>query len=255
MAAFTYGISTRMGRDLQGRIRDHFSRTLKGLSPQQKEEKAQSKDAAAMRKALQEMIALSSTELKHTARKLTLPHDYQYDDAKPKDSVSPAPIFGNTHWQLGTDNKVDAYGKWLTSPKTPALPRSLPTGCGKRFSVGGLVEPTDDWRDDTQASIPELLDHLEKLMIRVDYDLREFQRVLLSVKAFGREATHYEVANDQPYYFEGPLLSRMSAEQLWDSFVSLSVPYADERVRDPNAIKEKLSRFCRIPEKNGRFGT
>ena len=36
----------------------------------------------------------------------------------------------------------------------------------------GLVEPVDDWRDDTEASIPELLDHLEKLMVRVDYDLR-----------------------------------------------------------------------------------
>ena len=33
MAAFTYGISTRMGRDLQGRIRNHFSKALKGLSP------------------------------------------------------------------------------------------------------------------------------------------------------------------------------------------------------------------------------
>ena len=75
-------------------------------------------------------------------------------------------------------------------------------------------------------------------MIRLDYDLREFQRVLLNVKAFGREATDYELANDQPYYFEGPILTRMSAEQLWDSFVSLSIPYADERVRDQKVIKE-----------------
>ena len=108
----------------------------------------------------------------------------------------------------------------------------------------GLVEPADDWRDDTQASIPELLDHLEKLMIRVDYDLREFHKRASQRKGVGAEATHYEVANDQPYYFEGPILTRMSAEQLWDSFVSLSIPYADERVRDQKVIKEKLSRFA-----------
>ena len=47
-----------------------------------------------------------------------------------------------------------------------------------------LVEPIDDWRDDTVASIPELLDHLEQLMVRVDYDLREFQRVLFQARAF-----------------------------------------------------------------------
>ena len=113
----------------------------------------------------------------------------------------------------------------------------------KKIFGRGLVEPADDWLDDTQASIPELLVHLEKLMIRLDYDLREFQRTS-RVKAFGREATDYELANDQPYYFEGPILTRMSAEQLWDSFVSLSIPYADERVRDQKVINEKLSRFA-----------
>ena len=109
--------------------------------------------------------------------------------------------------------------------------------------VGGLVEPVDDWRDDTQASIPELLEHLEKLMVRVNFDLREFQRILFNVKAFEREATNYEIANNEPYFFESPVLSRMSAEQLWDSFVSLSIPYSDERIRDPRIIEEKLKRF------------
>ena len=244
MAAFTYGISTRMGRDLQGRIRNHFSKALKGLSPQQKKKKAQSKDAAAMRKALQEMMRPLQYGAQHTARKLTLPHDYQYDDAKPKDVVLPAPIFGKTSGKLDADNQVDSYGKWLTSTENPRFTKVIANRMWKKVFGRGLVEPADDWRDDTQASIPELLDHLEKLMIRVDYDLREFQRVLLNVKAFGREATHYEVANDQPYYFEGPILTRMSAEQLWDSFVSLSIPYADERVRDQKVIKEKLSRFA-----------
>jgi hypothetical protein len=41
----------------------------------------------------------------------------------------------------------------------------------------------------------------------------------------------------------------MSAEQLWDSFVSLSVPYADERVRDQTIIEEKLKRFAQYQEK------
>ena len=249
MAAFTYGISTRMGRELQGRIRDHFSKTVKGLSPQQRKRKAQSKESAAMRKALQEMMRPLQYGAQHTARKLTLPHDYQYEDAKPKDSVSPAPIFGEALEGVDDENKVDLYGKWMTSKKNPRFTKVIANRMWKKVFGRGLVEPVDDWRDDTQASIPELLDHLEKLMMRVDYDLREFQRVLLNVKAFGREATDYEVATDQPFYFEAPILSRMSAEQLWDSFISLSVPYADERVRDQTIIEEKLERFAQYQEK------
>ena len=202
-----------------------------------------------MRKALQEMMRPLQYGAQHTARKLTLPHDYQYEDAKPKDAVSPAPIFGETLEGVDNENKVDLYGKWMTSKKNPRFTKVIANRMWKKVFGRGLVEPVDDWRDDTQASIPELLDHLEKLMIRVDYDLREFQRVLLNVKAFGREATDYEVANDQPFYFEAPILSRMSAEQLWDSFVSLSVPYADERVRDQTIIEEKLERFAQYQEK------
>ena len=91
--------------------------------------------------------------------------------------------------------------------------------------------------------------HLEKLMVRLDYDLREFQRVLLNLEAFEREAVNYEVASDQPFYFEGPVLSRMSAEQLWDSFVSLSIPYADERLLDQSVVQERLKRFSQYQDK------
>jgi len=90
---------------------------------------------------------------------------------------------------------------------------------------------------------------LEKLMVRVDYNLKEFQRILLNVKAFDREAVNYEIANVQPYYFEGPILTRMSAEQLWDSFISLAIPYSDERIRDPKIIENKLDRFAEYQDK------
>jgi hypothetical protein len=249
MAAFTYGVSSRMGKELQGRIRNHFAKATKGLSKKQRKKKAQTKDAAAMRKALQEMLRPLQYGAQHTTRKLSLPHDYQYEDATPKDKVSPAPIFGKPLEGLNEGNKVDLYGKWLTSKENPRFTKVIANRMWKKVFGRGLVEPVDDWRDDTQASIPELLKHLEKLMIRVNYDLREFQRVLLNVKAFEREATNYEVTNDQPYYFEGPLLARMSAEQLWDSFVSLSVPYADERIRDPKIIEDKLDRFSQYQSK------
>ena len=249
MAAFTYGITTRMGGSLQNDLKSHFAKVNKGLSTKKKKQMAESKESAALRKALQEMIQPLRYGARHTSRPLTLPHDYQYDDAQPKDRVTPAPIFGKALEVPNNDLKIDAYGKWMTSPENPRFTKVIANRIWKKVFGRGLVEPVDDWRDDTQASIPELLDHLEKLMVRVDYNLKEFQRILLNVKAFDRGAVNYEIANDQPYYFEGPILTRMSAEQLWDSFISLAIPYSDERIRDPRIIEHKLDRFAEYQDK------
>ena len=132
MAAFTYGISTRMEKG----TRTH-SKSLQ-QSPQKafhlsKKKKAQSKDAAAMRKALREMIVLSSTE--PNIQQASLPHDYQYDDAKPRTSSCP-PKFWENFGKLDADSQVDSYGKWLTSTENPRFTRSSPTGCGKNFRPG-----------------------------------------------------------------------------------------------------------------------
>ena len=117
-----------------------------------------------MRKALQEMMRpLVEPNIWQEAH---LASHYQYDDAKPKDVVLPAPIFGKTSGKLDADNQVDSYGKWLTSTENPRFTKVIANRMWKKVFGRGLVEPADDWRDDTQASIPELLVHLEKLMTR-----------------------------------------------------------------------------------------
>ena len=66
MAAFTYGVTTRMGGSLQNDLKSHFAKMNKGLSTKKKKQKAQSKEGAALRKALQEAkdeLAASHVEL------------------------------------------------------------------------------------------------------------------------------------------------------------------------------------------------
>ena len=114
--------------------------------------------------------------------------------------------------------------------KSP-VPEVIANRMWKKFSDAAWLN-----RSMTGEMIPkppfELLDHLEKLMVRVKFDLKEFQRVLLNVKAFDREAVNYELANDQPYASKGPVLARPPSS-CGDSFVSLAIPYPDERTRDP----------------------
>ncbi len=249
MASYTYGITSTKGDDLQKRIRKHFETQNKHLSYKDKQKKIKSKEGQALLRSVQEILRPLRYGANHTDRKLTLPHDYQYDDGKPKAVVTASPIFGDELKVIGDQSKTQAYGSWLISPKNPRFTKVIANRMWKKVFGRGLVEPLDDWRDDTEASIPELLDHLEKLMVRVDYDLKEFQRILFQVKAFERASSSFVPDQASPYFFEAPLLERMSAEQIWDSLVTLSIPDADQRKQNSLIIEQRLRRFQEYQDK------
>ena len=243
MASYTYGITSSQGGEIQSKIKKYFNDKTKGLSYKDKKKKIQSKEAQALRRSVQEMLRPLRYGATHTNRKLSLPHDYQYEDGKPKSVVTPSPIFDNAISETDGIPKVHAYGEWLTSVDNPRFTKVIVNRMWKKVFGRGLVEPADDWRDDTVASIPELMDHLESLMVRVNFDLKEFQRILFRVKAFENETPAFIPNIETPYYFEAPILERMSAEQIWDSLVALSIPDSDERKQNSKIIDQRLERF------------
>ena len=248
MASYTYGINSSRGGNIQSKIRKQFEKQSKGLSSKERQKKIQSKEGQALRRSVQEMLRPLRYGATHTNRKLTLPHDYQYDDGKPNSMVTPSPIFDNPISNKESESKVHAYGEWMTNSLNPRFTKVIANRMWKKVYGLGLVEPVDDWRDDTQSSVPELLEHLEKLMVRVDFDLKEFQRILFQVKAFEHAAPDYIPNVETPYYFEAPILERMSAEQIWDSLVALSIPDSDERKQNAKVIDQRLERFKQYQE-------
>ena len=244
MASFTYGISTRMGQDIQNKIRQYFNQQTKGLSKKEKSKLGNSQKAQALRKAIQEMVQPLRYGATHTGKKLNLPHDYQYEDAKPKTVVNSEPIFAPDSLNKEIENPVNAYGQWIISENNPRFTKVISNRMWKKVFGRGIIEPVDDLRDDSESSIPELLTHLESLMVRVKYDLKEFQKILHNVEAFEREATGRELTSVEKYYFEAPILKRMSAEQLWDSIVALSIPEVDERKADSSKVEFRLKNFA-----------
>ena len=243
MASYTYGITSSRGGELQNRIKKNIKEQTKHLTMKQKKELQQSKEAGALKRSITEMLRPLRYGATHSKRKLTLPHDYQYDDAKPKSMVSPSPIFGEAINSSEGGSQIHAYGKWLSSPENPRFTKVIANRIWKKVFGQGLVEPLDDWRDETVALIPELLDHLEDLMIRLDYDLKEFQRVLFRVNTFENSAPSYISNSESVYYFEAPLLQRMSAEQIWDSLVNMSIIEADERKANTQLVEQRLKKF------------
>jgi len=73
------------------------------------------------------------------------------------------------------------------------------------------------------APNPVLLKTITEVMIALDFDLRAFSWVLAHTNSYNRLATRKLITEKDDYYFPGPTLRRMTAEQVWDSFVTLLV--------------------------------
>lgn len=166
---------------------------------------------------------------------LTLPHDYQYEDAKPGDPVTPkliswadeakkAPAFSTARGD--TESEVELrtrFADWMTAPENPRFAMTIANRLWKRAFGVGVREPVTDL-DEPEASVnPALLRHLAAEMVRLDFDLKQFMRLLYNTQTYQREATSYELSDNTPYLFPGPILRRMSAEQAWDSCATLVV--------------------------------
>jgi hypothetical protein len=159
--------------------------------------------------------------------KLTLPHDYQYSDAKPKSVVTSGTMMGHECVCQPGETPLQAYARWMTSPENPRFTTVIANRLWKRVFGLALIEPLDELMDMSVPMVPEMEKHLEKLVIDLKYDMKAVLRVLYNTKAYQAQVSRQEYAAGSTYHFTGPLLRRMTAEQMWDSFVTLINPSPD----------------------------
>ncbi|MFT4513196.1 MAG: hypothetical protein ACI89X_000112 [Planctomycetota bacterium] len=188
-----------------------------------------------------------------------LPKDYQYDDARPMAPIKASTIFGrkvklvfpksNSRSQskraraqrrnraaVATGiNSREALADWMTDKKNPQFAKVIANRMWARTFGRGLVEPRDDWKKNTVAIHPELAKELEKLMVRVNFDLRQFERVLLHTQLFQQQAAKNDPQPGKAPLFTGPVMRRMSSQQVWDSLITLVFDDIDERLRAPDS--------------------
>ncbi|MBK8090808.1 MAG: DUF1549 domain-containing protein [Verrucomicrobiaceae bacterium] len=173
-----------------------------------------------------------NTVLDDSHRKaLRLPHDYQYPDAKPKSQIAPViPAAFSKDGNIVKDGKkpVEAYVGWMTSKENPRFTTVIANRLWKKLMGQGIIEPVDEITDSTVPSNPQLMTFLEETMKASNYDMKAFLRAILNSQAYQREAYSKDVELGEVYHFPGPLLRRMSAEQIWDSMVTLYKPNADQ---------------------------
>ena len=156
-------------------------------------------------------------------RQITLPANYAYENGKAGEVVPPKALFGPTADIRKDEAPRKAFARWLVSKDNPRFALTIANRLWKQTFGIGQIEPVDDMMDTTVAENPELMTLLESEMKRLDFDMKEYLRILYNTQVYQRQACFDEINPGEPYHFAGPILRRMTAEQVWDSILTLAV--------------------------------
>ncbi len=245
MAAFTYG------NEIKGYPSPGFVGAQALVSPKRKELEARHPELAGMRpaamakspdpevsrfgfvsQAVNDVGVLSMGGVGVTNNpevRLQLPHDYQYKDADPKSEVMPVAMMGRAVECKPGESNPEAYARWMTSPENPRFTTVIANRLWKMAFGLALIEPLDEMLDSTVSANPKLMQYLEGLVRDSGYDMKACLRVIFNTRAYQGASWKEEVQPGTEYHFTGPVLRRMSAEQMWDSFVTLVTLQPDAR--------------------------
>ncbi|MCG8602462.1 MAG: DUF1553 domain-containing protein [Verrucomicrobiales bacterium] len=122
----------------------------------------------------------------------------------------------------------DRFAALLTAPQNERFAQVMANRIWQRFMGRGIVETVHDW-EKGNASHPELLRWLGRRLVEVEYDMREFTRIILSSHAYQR-ATDARLSEPSPLFI-APAPRRLEAEQIIDSlFSATGTPFDLEEV-------------------------
>jgi len=197
---------------------------------------------------LRRLIQTATTKITDIqSKKLRLPKDYKYNNAKPNQIIHPKVFLKDQ--PLANENSRIALAKWLTSPKNPLFTKITVNRLWKKVMGKGLFEPVDDYNQNTKVNHPEVLAYLEKKMIEYDYNTNDFLKLLLNTKHY-QLPTSSENLSRSKYYTDVRQLQRMKAEQVWNSLLTIikeninqEVDYHDKNISRPLiAIADKIQK-------------
>ena len=213
LAAFTGGTEYRLARNDMSKLNNG---TIDKAAP--------GGDRSVEARLGRSIIRLNRAAIVHNdTKQLKFPDDYQYSDAKPGQLTTPTFLFDSKKASFTLPQRRQIFADWVTSETNDRFATTIANRLWKKAMGIGLIEPEDDMMDETESSNPELMEFLASEIKRLDFDLKEFQRIIFYSKTYQRQVTYANLDPDKHYRFPGPVLRRMTAEQVWDSLLTLTL--------------------------------
>ncbi|TDU81900.1 cytochrome c [Prosthecobacter fusiformis] len=221
MAAYTYGV-TNLGSssgyaDANVRQWPEIKTRMEEMGPDE-----------ALRQGVSRTISYLKRLTADSTKQLRFPKDYAYDTSARGKKVEPRTLFGDEA-PASMEDRRQVFASWMTSPRNPRFATNIANLLWKRVMGAGLVEPVDSLSAISRSEHGDLLEFLTKTMIGLKFDERAFLAVILNTQLYQSDADRETPETGAAFALRGPLLRRLSAEQVWDSYLTLLAEDIDER--------------------------
>ncbi|MES2595335.1 MAG: DUF1549 domain-containing protein [Verrucomicrobiota bacterium] len=221
MAAFTFGVTNMCSSA-------GFSEKNVRQWPEIKAKLDSIHADTALRQGVSRTISTLKRLTTDTGKSITFPETYEYDKALRKKPVQARTLFGDEAPATEGDRRV-SFAAWLTSPRNPRFATNIANRLWKRVMGIGLIEPVDSLSVLPAEEHAALMDTLSQAMIQMKFDERSFTAALLNTRLYQSTAVRDTPQPGVAFDLRGPQLRRLSAEQIWDSCLTLIVQDLDER--------------------------
>jgi hypothetical protein len=221
MAAFTFGVTNLASSS-------GFSAQNVKQWPELREKLDAIQADSALRQSVSRTISFLKRLTADTGKPLVFPETYAYGDALRKTPVQPQTLFGDLIGEIPGAPR-EAFAQWMTSQRNPRFAKNIANRLWKFVMGAGLIEPVDSLSELAETRHAELVKLITEAMIGLHYDERAFLAGLLNTRIYQSGSVRDTPKPGMPADLCGPLLRRLSAEQIWDSCLTLVVPDIDQR--------------------------
>ena len=155
------------------------------------------------------------------------PHDYQYDDGQAKKHLEPNVLFGKIRPVKENEKPIRVFADWLVDSDNLKFTYVASNRLWHRIMGESLLGRLTHISQIENSINPELSRYLAELFVSLKYDQKAFERIIYNSQIYQRMASIEGITKKQKA-FSGPVLRRMTAEQLWDSLMILIKPDLDK---------------------------
>ena len=135
------------------------------------------------------------------------------------------------------------FADWLTAAENPWFARNIVNRIWSWLLGRGIIHEPDDIRDDNPAVYPELLEYLEKELVKSNYNLQHIFRLILNSRTYQQSSIPQSDNPDAEKLFACYIVRQLEAEVLVDALCQIT----GSRESYSSEIPEP---FTFIPENN-----